>query len=153
MTNLTSGLEDYIEEIYIAQINNKPLKAAELARKLNISRASVSEALAKLVEKKVINYNRYETISLTNEGIEKAQKVLEKHNLIEEFFEKVLGIDKKEASENACKIEHIISQNVLVEIKKFTDFCKNNNDILERYKGKEKWLNYHHMGDFWISQY
>ena len=46
---LTSGLEDYLEEIYIAHLNDTPLKGAELARKLNISRASVSEALSKLV--------------------------------------------------------------------------------------------------------
>lgn len=49
--NLSSGLEDYVEAIYIAHLNNKPLKGAELARQLNISRASVSEALAKLVAK------------------------------------------------------------------------------------------------------
>ena len=55
--NLSSGLEDYVEAIYIAHLNNKPLKGAELARQLNISRASVSEALAKLVAKNLIKYN------------------------------------------------------------------------------------------------
>ena len=50
--NISSGLEDYLEEIYIAYLNNNILKGAELARKMNISRASVSEALAKLVAKK-----------------------------------------------------------------------------------------------------
>ena len=49
--DLTSGLEDYIEAIYIADINKTQLKGAELARNLNISRASVSEALAKLVSR------------------------------------------------------------------------------------------------------
>ena len=58
--SLSSGLEDYLEAIYIAHLNNKPLKGAELARQLRISRASVSEALAKLVSKDLIKYNRYE---------------------------------------------------------------------------------------------
>ena len=99
--NLSSGLEDYVEAIYIAHLNNKPLKGAELARQLNISRASVSEALAKLVAKNLIKYNSYEAISITKEGIEEAKKVYEKHHTLEQFFETVLGITKSEASENA----------------------------------------------------
>ncbi len=135
--NLSSGLEDYVEAIYIAHLNNKPLKGAELARQLNISRASVSEALAKLVAKNLIKYNSYEAISITKEGIEEAKKVYEKHHTLEQFFETVLGITKSEASENACKIEHIISQNVLNEMRSFTKFCQNNKEILDTYK-KEK---------------
>lgn len=136
--NLSSGLEDYIEAIYIAHKNNKPLKGAELARQLCISRASVSEALAKLVAKGLIKYNSYEAISITDIGIEEAIKIYNKHNALEQFFEKVLGIDKKEAGVNACKIEHIISENVLNEMKNFTEFCQKNSEILEKYN-KEKY--------------
>ena len=73
--NLSSGLEDYLEVIYIAHLNNTSLKGAQLARKLNISRASVSEALSKLVAKKLIKYSSYEAISLTPNGISEAKKV------------------------------------------------------------------------------
>ncbi len=137
--NLSSGLEDYVEAIYLAYLNDKPLKGAELARQLNISRASVSEALAKLVAKNLIKYNSYEAISITQEGIEEARKVYEKHHTLEQFFETVLGITKTEASENACKIEHIISQNVLNEMRNFTKFCQAHKEILDTYKkGKLK---------------
>ena len=119
--NLTSGLEDYLEAIYVAHLNNKPLKGAQLARELNVSRASVSEALARLVNKKLINYNSYEAISITKTGITEAKKVYNKHHILENFFEKVLGINKKEASENACKIEHIISENIINKISNFTE--------------------------------
>lgn len=135
--NLSSGLEDYLEAIYIAHKNEKPLKGAELARQLNISRASVSEALGKLVAKGFIKYNSYEAISITQSGIDEALKVYNKHNTLEQFFEKVLGIDQKEAGENACKIEHIISENVLEEMTNFTKFCQEHSEILETYK-KEK---------------
>lgn len=135
--NLSSGLEDYVEAIYIAYLNDKPLKGAELARQLNISRASVSEALSKLVAKNLIKYNSYEAISITEEGIEEAKKVYEKHHTLEQFFETVLGINKSEASENACKIEHIISQNVLSEMQRFTKFCQIHKEIIDTYK-KEK---------------
>lgn len=135
--NLSSGLEDYLEAIYISHINNEPLKGAELARKLNISRASVSEALSKLVAKGLIKYSSYEAIAITQSGIDEAMKVYTKHHTLEHFFEKVLGIEKAEASENACKIEHIVSQNILDEMQDFTQFCQRHTEILELYK-KEK---------------
>ncbi len=132
MKNITSGLEDYLEEIYIANINNKPLKGAELARLLNISRASVSEALSRLVAKNLIIYNSYETIQLTALGLEEAKKVYEKHNTLKKFFETVLEIPQKEASENACKIEHVISQNILNKMAEFIDFYEKNKTTLEK---------------------
>ena len=62
---LSSGLEDYIETIYVAQLENEQIKGAQLARKLNVSRASVSEALSKLVSKGLIKYQSYGEITLT----------------------------------------------------------------------------------------
>ncbi len=131
---ITSGLEDYLEEIYVAQLNDTPLKGAQLARKLNISRASVSEALAKLVHKELIKYNSYQAISLTTKGMEEAKKVYEKHKILKDFFENVLGVDATEASENACKIEHIVSQNILDKMISFTNFCKRNKDLIEKHQ-------------------
>lgn len=127
--NLTSGLEDYIEAIYIAHLNNTPLKGAELARKLNISRASVSEALSKLVSRELIKYNSYETISLTEKGIEEAKSVYKKHHILKDFFETVLLIPSDEAGENACKIEHIISQSILDKMTQLTEKIKTNKEI------------------------
>lgn len=133
---LTSGLEDYIEAIYIAQLNNIPLKGAELARKLNISRASVSEALAKLVSKNLIKYNSYETISLTPKGIEEAKNVYQKHHILKDFFETVLAISSDEAGENACKIEHIISENILEKMTILTKKFKTNKRLSDILKEK-----------------
>jgi Mn-dependent DtxR family transcriptional regulator len=123
MTNknnsLSSGLEDYIEAIYIAELNKVPLKGAELARKLNISRASVSEALSKLVSKGLITYESYGVITLTQKGEKEAEKVYSKHNILKNFFEQVLDVEPQEAAENACKIEHIVSDNLIKSIQNF----------------------------------
>lgn len=130
---LSSGLEDYIETIYLSTKNGEMLKGADLARKLGVSRASVSEALSKLVSKKLIKYNSYEAITLTKAGDEEAQKVYEKHYVLKEFFEKVLDVDSSEASENACKIEHFVSKNILCSMQKFTKFFVKHKKILEAY--------------------
>ena len=126
--SLTAGLEDYIEAIYVAEIEKRPLKGAELARTLNISRASVSEALAKLVSKGLITYESYGTVTLTPKGKSEAIKVYNTHNILKNFFEAVLGISPEEASENACKIEHIISPNILKRIGDFTSFWQNHSE-------------------------
>ena len=131
---LSSGLEDYIETIYVAYLNETPLKGADLARKMGISRASVSEALSKLVTKKLITYNSYETITLTPLGMEFAKTVYNKHHILKDFFEEVLGIPAKEAGENACKIEHIISQNVLNKMVEFTEFCRKHKNFTKEFK-------------------
>lgn len=133
-STLSSGLEDYLEAIYVSHINNAPLKGAELARKLNISRASVSEALSKLVAKDLIKYSSYEAISITKSGIQEAKKVYNKHHILKNFFEEILEIEPDEAGRNACEIEHIISQNALNKIVKFTEFCEENNEFIEKFK-------------------
>jgi len=132
--NLSSGLEDYIEAIYIADINKTQLKGAELARNLNISRASVSEALAKLVSRDLIRYESYGVIKLTEKGRAEAVKVYHKHNILKEFFEKILYINPGEAEDIGCKIEHIISEDVLVKIRQYTLYCDRHPEIKENFK-------------------
>ena len=132
--NLTAGLEDYLETIYIASSENKTIKGIDIARRLNISRASVSEALSKLVSKGLITYESYGAVILTPEGLSEARKIYYTHNILKTFFQNVLNISPDEASENACKIEHIISDNILDEIKNFTDYCNNNPEIIEKYR-------------------
>lgn len=131
---ITAGLEDYIEAVYIAETENRALKSVELAKELNISRASVSEAIAKLVSKGFIEYERYGAITLTEKGKQEAKNVYAKHNILKTFFTTVLNIEEKEAALNACKIEHIISQNISDEIMQLTSFLNNNPEILEKYR-------------------
>ena len=131
---LSSGLEDYIEKIYIAQTKNIQLKAAELARILNVSRASASEALARLVSKNLIEYNSNKNIILTTDGIKIAQEIYNKHSILSNFLNTILSIPLQEAEENACKIEHIISDEIAQKIYNFTKYCKSQEKFLENYR-------------------
>ena len=131
---LSSGLEDYIEKVYIAQTKNIQLKAADLARDFNISRASVSEALARLVSKNLIEYKSNKNIILTLEGKKVAQAIYNKHSILSDFLSFVLSVPQKEAEENACKIEHIISDNIVKEIYSFTKYCKLHQEFLDNFR-------------------
>ncbi len=132
-SNLSSGLEDYIEAIYIADINKTQLRGAQLARNLNISRASVSEALAKLSARGLIKYESYGVITLTEEGKAEAVRVYHKHNILKEFFVNILDIKENEAEDISCKIEHIISKSMLEKIRQFTLYCERHPEVAENF--------------------
>ena len=134
--NLSSGLEDYIEAIYIADINKTQLKGAQLARNLNISRASVSEALSKLASRGLINYESYGNITLTDKGRKEAVSVYHKHNVLKEFFEKILFVNPDEAEDISCKIEHIVSKNILEKIRAYTLFSERHPEVSDIFRNE-----------------
>ena len=132
---ITQGLQDYLELIYNKISNNEEIKAIDIAKEFDISRASVSEALIRLADKDLIIYEGRKGIKITEKGKSEAIKVIRKHNVLLEFFNNTLWINKKSASENACKIEHVIDDEVIEIIKKFSEFCQNEN-INNKFKEK-----------------
>lgn len=134
MSNLSASLEDYLEIICNSLETNESVKAVELAKKLNVSRASVSEALSKLSEKNLIVNEGHKGITITDMGLKKAQEVILKHNTLTSFFENILGLDKEISEENACKIEHVISDDVFSRIKDFHSYCEINKKFIDKFK-------------------
>lgn len=122
---ISASLEDYLEAIYNLHIQDKPIKVTEIAAVLKVNKASVSEACKSLSKFKLINYAPYSEISLTIEGQKIAKEIVYKHDVLNDFFINILNIEEEEAKETACKIEHIISENVLSRIVNFIDFTKN----------------------------
>ncbi len=134
MSNISASLEDYLEIICNLLETTGSVKAVEIAKKLNISRASVSEALVKLAEKNLIVYEGHKGIIITEDGLKAARQVIEKHNTITEFFETTLFLDRKTAEENACKIEHVISDEVFTRLRMFQSYCRENSDYVNEFK-------------------
>ncbi|MDD3436767.1 MAG: metal-dependent transcriptional regulator [Candidatus Gastranaerophilales bacterium] len=122
---VTASLEDYLEAIYEIMEEKQNVKAVEISKRLNVKRSSVTEALKNLAEKNLVNYGRYNVISLTPLGIKVAKKVIEKHKTLYDFFTKILGLSSDEASTNACKVEHVISEDVLQCLIAFIEFNNN----------------------------
>lgn len=138
---ITASLEDYLEAIYTIIEEKQGVKAIDVSKRLNVRRSSVTEALKNLAEKKLVNYGRYDVISLTPSGINVAKKVIEKHKVLYDFFEKVLGVESEEAQQNACRIEHVISDNILNRIMAFTEF--NNSHLCNGEKYREEFQNFY----------
>ena len=135
---LSRSQEDYLEEIYNQVVKNGYAKVTEISNSLNVKKASVTGALNTLSAKKLINYEPYSKITLTKTGEDFARTIHEKHENLREFFENVLGLSKDEASENACRMEHIVSEKFFTNFVKFSDFIrdysKQNPDFIRQYK-------------------
>jgi len=123
---ITKGLEDYLELIYTQLQIKKEIKAVDIANFFNISRSSVSEALIRLMDLDLIIYEGRKGIKITPKGEQEAKKIILKHNVLFEFFNKILKIDEKISTSNACKIEHDIDEAVIQKIKDFNNYCIKN---------------------------
>lgn len=121
---ISPSLEDYLEAIYTIIEQKQAVKAIEISRRLGVGRSSVTEALKNLAEKKLINYRRYDVITMTPDGEKLAQKVILKHKVLYEFLTEILGISHEQAEDDACKIEHVISEEVLGKLIAFVNFSK-----------------------------
>lgn len=122
--SLSASLEDYIEAIYHIIDEKLVARSKEIAARLDVSRASVTEALRALAKKGLINYEPYEAITMTDLGKEVAEDVIFRHEALKSFFIEVLAIDKNTAEEAACKVEHTAPQEVINKMVSFTQFLK-----------------------------
>lgn len=120
---ISASLEDYLETIYEIFEEKQGVKAIEISRRLGVGRSSVTDALKTLADKKLVNYGRYDVISLTKEGEKIAREVIVKHSVLYDFFINVLQLAPDEADKNACRIEHVISEEAF---KGFIKFMKEN---------------------------
>lgn len=121
------SVEMYLETIYILEKEHGHAHGAEIAKRLGVTKPSVSKAMKYLKEKGLIAKEHYGTITLTIEGRSISKRIYKNHRLITLFLEDSLGITKLEAEKNACKIEHVISDEMIKSIEKY--LVKNNIDV------------------------
>lgn len=123
---LSSSMEDYLEAIFQIVHKKQAARATDIAERLHVGRSSVTGALRALADRELVNYAPYDIITLTDKGRSVARKIVRKHEVLREFFIKVLSIDADEADAAACKMEHAISETVFerfIEFVEFVDRC------------------------------
>lgn len=111
--------EMYLETILILSGKKEKVRSIDICDFMNFSKPSVSRAVSILKNDEYITVDDGGYITLTQSGAEIAQKIYERHTLITNML-KELGVDEKTAAEDACKIEHDISDISFEAIKKHT---------------------------------
>ena len=109
--------EDYLERILQLSQKQDVVHAIDIARDMSFSKPSVSIAMNKLKDQGLIEINKKGEITLTPSGLEIAEKTLEKHLLLTTMLIS-LGVSEETAKEDACKMEHDISDETWDAIKK-----------------------------------
>lgn len=107
--NLYESGENYLETVLMLAKQGGPVRSVDVAAQLGVTKASVSRAMGILRENGYISMPKNGLITLTDKGREKARQVYERHRLITAFLAEVLGVEKTVAEQDACRIEHIIS--------------------------------------------
>ena len=109
--------EMYLETIYILQKSQPRIRSIDIAEQMNYSRASVSRAMGLLREQDYIRMEQDGSITLTKAGNAIAGKIHERHRILSRIF-MALGVDEETATEDACRIEHVISDRCFEAIKR-----------------------------------
>lgn len=115
--------EMYLETILILSKKNSSVRAIDIGEYMGYSKPSVSRAIGLLKDGGYVASDNNGFLTLTESGREIAEKNYERHTLLTDFFISI-GVDKDIAAEDACKIEHDISDETFVAIKNY--FTKSN---------------------------
>lgn len=116
--HLQESGEMYLETIYVLSQKNSSVRSVDIAEEMGFSKPSVSRAVGLLKNGGYILVNKDGHLTLTDLGLEVAQRTYERHTALTAFFIKI-GVDKTIATEDACKIEHVISDETFQAIKKY----------------------------------
>lgn len=111
--------ENYLEAILILEEKDVQVRMSDIAKLLNVSKPSVNKAMGVLKESGYILQQRYGTILLTEEGRKYAEKVYQRHKLFKRFFIEVLHVEEAVAEEEACHMEHCISDSTMEKLNQF----------------------------------
>ena len=105
----TGNREDYLLRILRLTDGEGTAKTTDIAALMNVSAASVTEMLRVLSNDGLIEYKKYRGVSLTPEGLMQAKRIRDKHQIAERFLMDVLDKDQGAAHEEACRMEHVLS--------------------------------------------
>ena len=118
---LTNVQKEYLKTIYLLEKSEKEVRVTDIANKLNKTKPTVNYAIKTLKEEKLINYEVYGPITLTNLGKNAAEKVLEAYDIVCLFFTEILKMDKAEAEHEANKIKATLKDETINKLAKYTN--------------------------------
>ena len=126
---LTNSQEEYLKTIYILENSNKKIRVTDIAKRLNITKPSVNRAVKMLKEIKLIEYEAYGEILLTNEGKKYAREILKKQDIVKIFLTDILEVSQEVAEEEAKSIKSAISKETSLKLENYIAQIMNLGDL------------------------
>lgn len=113
---LSQAVQDYLKTIYKLQDVEDVVSTTSIAKEMNISGASVTGMLKKLSAMKLVDYNSYKGVRLTDDGVKIALEILRHHRLLELYLKESLGFSLAKVHDEACRLEHYVSDEFVEKI-------------------------------------
>ncbi len=126
--DISASLEDYLEAIFILHQQSKSVRTTDIADFLDVSKPSVNRAVGTLKDAGLLKHESYGEITLTKSGKNRAEAVLHRHNLLKNFLNINLGVDIETAEKDACRMEHVMSNESIEKLSHFLESLNNNID-------------------------
>jgi len=121
----SASREDYIKSIYTRSLETGgAVTTSYIAERLCVSQAAISDMLKKLKSEEFVHYEKYRGVILTEKGIESAKKVLRRHRLWELFLTESLGMKWEEVHDEAERLEHETSDELINRIEEYLNYPK-----------------------------
>lgn len=119
MEHLTIAMEHYLETVYDLSAGADGCRVSDIAARLEVSKASVNNAMNVLATHGLVENEKYREIRLTTEGRRLAELLSQKHAILQCLLSQVMGVEEGQAYEDACAIEHVISPQSTAQIQAF----------------------------------
>jgi len=121
---ISASLQDYLESILNLSRSGEPVRVTDIAVRLNLAKASVTQALGVLQDQGLVDHQRYGPVILTEQGRQVAVTVQRRHEVILNFLIEVLKVDPKNAERDACLMEHAVSTETIEKLVRFLEYYK-----------------------------
>ena len=116
---ITPALEDYLKTILELNENKGEARVTGISNKLNVTKATVSQTVKKLMKYGLAEKDAQGSILLTDSGKAKAIEIRNRNMVIKGFLNEVLGVDKKMSEKDACRMEHLVSCETLEKLEEY----------------------------------
>jgi DtxR family Mn-dependent transcriptional regulator len=121
MSHLHKSGEDYLETIFLLDERTKYVRSIDIANELGYTKPSISRAMSILKKDGYIVMAEDGQIKLTKSGLSIAKEIYERHTVLKNFLESVLGVNRITAENDACNIEHVISEETYLRLKEYVE--------------------------------
>ncbi len=115
-SKMTQTLEDYLEMVSFLA-DDGGVRVTDIAARLKVSKPSVLSALKALEERGLLEHERYQGVVLTEKGANRAAEIRERHYFLTAFLRDVVGVSPAVAEKDACRMEHVLSEETLSRIR------------------------------------
>ena len=126
---ISKSQEEYLKTMYVLKKQNDEIRVTDIANKMNCSKASVNKVIKNLKDNKLINYETYGKIELTESGEKLSKKIIEAYDIVYVFFKDVLNLEDKIAEVEAEKVKSVLSDNAINSLAKYVHKALDLNDL------------------------